>query len=62
MDFAAGNGHLNVVKWLHKNRKEGCTTTAMDLAMLNEHIDIVMWLNENRKEDSSNFKILHCQT
>lgn len=25
MDLAAANGHLEVVKWLHENRKEGCT-------------------------------------
>ncbi len=25
MDLAAANGHLEVVKWLHENRTEGCT-------------------------------------
>lgn len=25
MDLAAAEGHLEVVKWLHENRKEGCT-------------------------------------
>jgi hypothetical protein len=25
-------GHLHVVKWLHENRKEGCTREAMDTA------------------------------
>lgn len=25
MDLAAAGGHLEVVKWLHENRKEGCT-------------------------------------
>lgn len=32
MDLAARHGHLDVVKWLHENRSEGCTTDAMDLA------------------------------
>lgn len=25
MDLAAANGHLEVVKWLHDTRTEGCT-------------------------------------
>lgn len=25
MDLAAANGHLEVVKWLHEKRTEGCT-------------------------------------
>ncbi|POM73892.1 Hypothetical protein PHPALM_9212 [Phytophthora palmivora] len=29
MDGAAGCGHLDVVKWLHTHRNEGCSTTAM---------------------------------
>ncbi|OWY97696.1 hypothetical protein PHMEG_00031714 [Phytophthora megakarya] len=32
MDYAAGNGHLLVVQWLHQNRSEGCNTSAMDYA------------------------------
>lgn len=42
MDGAAANGHLHLVKWLHKNRMEACTTAAMD----NAH-------NTNRQEDST---------
>ena len=34
MDDASSNGHLDIVKWLHINRKEGCTTKAMDEAAL----------------------------
>ncbi|KAE9022766.1 hypothetical protein PR001_g13069, partial [Phytophthora rubi] len=50
MDGAAMNGHLNVVKWLHKNRPEGCTTSAMDEAARNGHFSVVLWLHCNRKE------------
>jgi hypothetical protein len=25
MDYAAMNEHLEVIKWLHANRREGCT-------------------------------------
>ncbi len=32
MNKAAWKGHLEVVKWLHENRNEGCTTCAMDVA------------------------------
>lgn len=32
MDGAAENGSLEVVKWLHQNRDEGCTGDALFLA------------------------------
>jgi hypothetical protein len=41
MDYAARNGHVDVVKWLHENRTEGCTTNAMDDASYNGHVDVV---------------------
>ena len=30
MDNAARQGYLEIVKYLHENRMEGCTTNAMD--------------------------------
>jgi hypothetical protein len=30
MDLAAANGHIEVVKWLHYNRSEGATQSALD--------------------------------
>ncbi|TDH71329.1 uncharacterized protein CCR75_001930 [Bremia lactucae] len=30
MNLAAKNGHNDMVKWLHLNRREGCTTEAME--------------------------------
>jgi ankyrin repeat protein len=50
MDYAAGNGHLEVVKWLHTNRTEGCTKNAMDWAARNGHLEVVKWLHTNKTE------------
>ncbi|KAJ3288319.1 hypothetical protein HDU76_007706, partial [Blyttiomyces sp. JEL0837] len=50
MDVAAKNGHLDVVKFLHLNRPEGCTTDAMDSAATNGHLEIVKYLHYNRSE------------
>ena len=50
MDGACYNGHLEVVKWLHSNRTEGCTTAAMDDAARMGHLHIIKWLRENRTE------------
>jgi len=48
MDGAAWNGHLETVKWLHANRTEGCTKSAMDGSAWYGHLDTVMWLHENQ--------------
>ena len=53
MDWAAKNGHLDVVVWLHENRTEGCSVEAMDWAAKNGHLDVVKWLHENRTEGCS---------
>ena len=50
MDWAAENGHIEIVKWLHENRTEGCTKHAMNWAAYNGHVEIVKWLHENRNE------------
>jgi Tfp pilus assembly pilus retraction ATPase PilT len=49
-DWAAKNGHLAVVKWLHENKIEGCSKRTMDLAAENGRLKIVKWLHENRNE------------
>ncbi len=41
MDLAAGDGHLEVVKWLQHNRREGSTEWAMVLAARNGHLDVL---------------------
>ena len=53
MDRAAAGGHLDVVRWLHENRTEGCTTRAMDRAVDYGYLDVVRWLSSNRAEDCS---------
>ncbi|MEX0595918.1 MAG: ankyrin repeat domain-containing protein, partial [Candidatus Paceibacterota bacterium] len=50
IDWAAGNGHLHVVKWLHEYRSEGCSYRAMNMAAKNGHIKVVKWLDSNRNE------------
>ena len=55
MDDAARHGHIDVVKWLHGNRREGFTKWAMNWAAKNGHIDVVKWLHENRKEGCTTY-------
>ncbi|KAG2806418.1 hypothetical protein PC116_g21880 [Phytophthora cactorum] len=50
MDRAAANGYLDVVEFLHQNRKEGCTPAAMDDAARNGHFEVVKFLYKNRSE------------
>jgi hypothetical protein len=50
MDDAAANGKLEVVRFLHDNRTEGCTMGVMDQAAGNGHLDVVKWLHFNRTE------------
>lgn len=47
MDIAAENGHLECVRWIHSNRKEGCTKQALFGAALNDHESVVRWILEN---------------
>ena len=49
-DDLAKQGNLDGIKWLHKNRTEGCTKYAMDWAASNGHLEVVKWLHKNRIE------------
>ncbi|KAI8851629.1 ankyrin repeat-containing domain protein [Chytridium lagenaria] len=53
MDQACARGHLEVLRYLHDNRKEGCTKTAMDRAAANGHLDVVKFLHNERNEGCS---------
>ncbi|KAG4228366.1 hypothetical protein PC116_g23279 [Phytophthora cactorum] len=60
MDGAAQNGHLDVAEWLHTNRSEGCTTSAMDEAVSNRFWDVVAWLARNRSEGGTAATMTAC--
>ncbi|KAL2912489.1 hypothetical protein HK105_208061 [Polyrhizophydium stewartii] len=50
MNWAAADGHLDIVAFLHANRTEGCTPDAMDWAAENGHAHVVAWLHHHRTE------------
>ena len=58
MNAASREGYLEVVKWLHFNRSEGCSTNAIDLAAQNGHLGVVKWLHSNRSEGCSAYALL----
>jgi hypothetical protein len=41
MDMAATSGHLDMVRFLHEHRGEGCTGKAMERAAMNGRLDVV---------------------
>ncbi|KAL3664186.1 hypothetical protein V7S43_010515 [Phytophthora oleae] len=53
MDAAASNGHLEVVRWLHRHRTDGCTERALDDAASDGHLEVAQWLHYNRTEGCS---------
>ena len=46
MDWA---NDINVLQWLHDNRKEGCTTWAMYQAAMFNNIKKIKWLHKHNK-------------
>ncbi|GAM20440.1 hypothetical protein SAMD00019534_036150, partial [Acytostelium subglobosum LB1] len=50
MNSAAAGGHLDVVRYLHETRTEGCTTQAIDSAASGGHLHVVQYLHETRTE------------
>eukprot|EP00644_Phytophthora_capsici_P007937 jgi/Phyca11/128611/e_gw1.77.150.1 len=47
MTFAAINGHVEVVQWLHENQSEGCSDDTFSLAAGNGHLEMIQWLKFN---------------
>ncbi|KAL7746033.1 Canalicular multispecific organic anion transporter 2 [Sorochytrium milnesiophthora] len=47
MDKAAASGDLDLVRWFHKNRTEGCTAEAMAEAARCGYLSIVKFLHEH---------------
>jgi hypothetical protein len=50
MDDAAAEGNLEIVKWLHENRSEGCSLHAINKACEGNHVSVAEFLCNNRKE------------
>ena len=50
MSAATFIGDIEIVKWLHENHRDCCTTDAMNDAAIHGHLDIVKFLHENRTE------------
>ncbi|CAK4660384.1 unnamed protein product [Aphanomyces euteiches] len=55
MDLAAKNGHLEVVKFFHYHRHEGCTDFAMDFAAQSGHFSVVKFLHDHRREGCTTY-------
>ena len=51
--WAAANGHLEVIKWLHENTNQNCTIWAMNRAAEFGRLEVVKWLHVNRTEGCS---------
>ena len=58
MDNAAYYGHLDIVKFLHENRSEGCTVWAMNGAAENGHLEMVKFLHEKRTEGCTTYAMI----
>lgn len=50
MNAAAAKGSLEVVRFLHVHRSEGCTADAMDLAARYGHLEVVKFFHAHRTE------------
>ncbi|EGG19739.1 hypothetical protein DFA_00317 [Cavenderia fasciculata] len=57
MDEAAEQGNLEMVKWFHTNRTEGCTNYAMNHAAQKGYLEIVEFLHKHRTEGCTTFAL-----
>ena len=47
MDYASQMGHIDIIKFLHENRTEGCTEASFVWALQHNHIVVLEFLYEN---------------
>ncbi|EFA75794.1 hypothetical protein PPL_10849 [Heterostelium album PN500] len=59
MDYAAIEGQMAIVRYLHENRTEGCSSNALEFAIGKGYLDVVQFLNENRTEGNVLLGIEH---
>ncbi|KDO30260.1 hypothetical protein SPRG_19809 [Saprolegnia parasitica CBS 223.65] len=50
MDMAAWSGAMDILRFLHDERHEGCSTMALDMAASNGDLDMVTFLHTHRRE------------
>lgn len=52
MAYAAMNGHLDVVRYMHKTGTvKSLRNRAIEFAAQNGHLDVLCWLHKNRRDD-----------
>ena len=51
MDYAASKGRVDIMDFLHTNRKEGCSERAFSGAAAEGHLEARKWLYKNRPGD-----------
>eukprot|EP01132_Coremiostelium_polycephalum_P007535 gene7535-9260_t len=59
MDRASELGYINIVKFLHFNRTEGCTNLAFFRAALYNHFQVVQFFIENKRDCIDMDKIMN---
>ncbi|CAK4530361.1 unnamed protein product, partial [Aphanomyces euteiches] len=57
LDYAATNGHLDAVVWLHNNRADGASVHAMNGAARNGHLNILEWLEIHTRGGWTNLAV-----
>ncbi|KYR02276.1 hypothetical protein DLAC_01108 [Tieghemostelium lacteum] len=53
MDLSSRFGDMDILQFLHQNRKEGASTNAMDLAASHGHLEVIEFLHNNRSEGAT---------
>ncbi|EFA78744.1 hypothetical protein PPL_08205 [Heterostelium album PN500] len=61
MDVCAGSGSFEVLKFLHFNRTEGCSSAAIDNAAVHGKLEILQFLHANRTEGYT-MKAIKCHS